>query len=304
MFAFPVALYGALAVAFVLGMTGPATQHLLDPSPAADPLAEFILQDALERGVLDLEASASGHFMGESVALTLRNPSAKPMRVRVPAGTAFRPEDDGEQTLIAPFDQYLVLDGTAEQRLAFRAFCSEMGDTGPRAKGSMALGRSAQPLLDSLYGYLNRHTDLHQHEDVLQSAIWAITDGADLGAVFLDGNSEVEALRAWLSRLLGVENTWYGTILRTRMDAERRIVREALRVQGQLQLQRTEPTELRGYVLNSEGQVEWAFNRSTTLPAGRVRFRFELEVEGWEPGTYAVVYRSGEEELIRREFTL
>jgi len=201
-------------------------------------------------------------------------------------------------------ERQLALSGRSSETLPAAAFCTEMGDASPAEEGGFALGRTANPLLDSLFGYLALHPSLASEHNVLQNAIWAITDNSDVGSIYAEGQPEVTKFREWICKLTGRENVWYNTVLDTRLDEERRIVRTAVSVQGQVMLNRRESLTLQGHVENEQGEVVWSFERANRLPAGTLRFRFSLEVEGWQSGGYALVYKSGTEEIIRQEFRI
>jgi hypothetical protein len=288
-----------LACTGLLAMLLPGICQTQEPLPPT-----LTLQEALDRRLVSVEPVSLGGHSGECVSLQLQNHSLRPMTLLLPAGTVFEPADGDDQSLVVPVERQLALSGRASEMLPAAAFCTEMGDASPAEESGFALARTANPLLDSLFGYLAAHPELASNADVLQNAIWAITDHTDVGSIFADGQPEVAAFREWICKLTGRENVWYNTVLDTRLDQERRIVRTAVSVQGQVMLNRREALNLQGHVENELGQVVWTFERANRLPAGTLRFRFWLEVEGWESGGYAVVYKNGEEEVIRQEFQI
>lgn len=272
--------------------------------PVEPELAVLTLGEALDQRLVSVEPVSLGGHSGDCVALHIQNHSMRPMTLSLPAGTVFEPANGEDQSLVVPVERQLALSGRSSETLPAAAFCTEMGDASPAEEGGFALGRTANPLLDSLFGYLALHPSLASEHNVLQNAIWAITDNSDVGSIYAEGQPEVTKFREWICKLTGRENVWYNTVLDTRLDEERRIVRTAVSVQGQVMLNRRESLTLQGHVENEQGEVVWSFERANRLPAGTLRFRFSLEVEGWQSGGYALVYKSGTEEIIRQEFRI
>jgi len=272
--------------------------------PVEPELAVLTLGEALDQRLVSVEPVSLGGHSGDCVALHIQNHSMRPMTLSLPAGTVFEPANGEDQSLVVPVERQLALSGRSSETLPATAFCTEMGDASPAEEGGFALGRTANPLLDSLFGYLALHPSLASEHNVLQNAIWAITDNSDVGSIYAEGQPEVTKFREWICKLTGRENVWYNTVLDTRLDEERRIVRTAVSVRGQVMLNRRESLTLQGHVENEQGEVVWSFERANRLPAGTLRFRFSLEVEGWQSGGYALVYKSGTEEIIRQEFRI
>jgi|GEM_PF-2528143 len=272
--------------------------------PVEPELAVLTLGEALDQRLVSVEPVSLGGHSGDCVALHIQNHSMRPMTLSLPAGTVFEPANGEDQSLVVPVERQLALSGRSSETLPAAAFCTEMGDASPAEEGGFALGRTANPLLDSLFGYLALHPSLASEHNVLQNAIWAITDNSDVGSIYAEGQPEVTKFREWICKLTGRENVWYNTVLDTRLDEERRIVRTAVSVRGQVMLNRRESLTLQGHVENEQGEVVWSFERANRLPAGTLRFRFSLEVEGWQSGGYALVYKSGTEEIIRQEFRI
>ncbi len=293
-------LHQLMATAGLLALLLPSNRQNPDPQ-----LAVLTLQEALDQQKISVEAVSLGGNSAECVALHIQNHSLRPMTVILPEGTLFEPANAEDQSLVVPVQRLMALSGRSTESLNIAAYCSEIEDRSPAEETTFTLSRSANPHLDSLYRYLALHPRLTSSPDLLQSAIWAITDDADVGSIYDESLSdEVPAFREWICALLGKEDVWYNTILETRLDEERRIVREALSVQGEFTLNRRQPTVLQGHVEDEHGEVVWFFDQTNSLPAGMLRFRFALEVEGWDSGNYAVVYKAGSEELIRREFRI
>jgi len=292
-------LHPMMASAGLLAILMPGIYQPVEPE-----LAVLTLGEALDQRLVSVEPVSLGGHSGDCVALHIQNHSMRPMTLSLPAGTVFEPANGEDQSLVVPVERQLALSGRSSETLPATAFCTEMGDASPAEEGGFALGRTANPLLDSLFGYLALHPSLASEHNVLQNAIWAITDNSDVGSIYAEGQPEVTKFREWICKLTGRENVWYNTVLDTRLDEERRIVRTAVSVQGQVMLNRRESLTLQGHVENEQGEVVWSFERANRLPAGTLRFRFSLEVEGWQSGGYALVYKSGTEEIIRQEFRI
>ena len=280
---------------------------MLSFAPFQPEYLRTTLDEAVASHLISVQAVSLGGYVGEVVELVVQNPGRKAMQITVPIGTAFYPEDSKDQTLILGGEQRLALNGRPEQRFTLSAFCTEASDLSPQEGGHFVIqpyqaGAIQARKLDSLFDFVQQTPSVMNDPFALQSAVWAITDSSGVSSIYNDDLSSIKALRDFVCQLLKVEDVWYNTDLDLALNEHRQIVSETMRVNGFLRMTNEARTTLHGRIEDNEGGVIWDFERDTQLPAGTVKFRFELEVTGWEAGEYFVVYSNAKSEVLRQGF--
>jgi len=279
---------------------------LLCPTPTPDaPGKTMTLKEAIDSKIVTVEAVSLGGHQGKCVELKVINPKTKKFSISVPAGTLFDPADEGEQSLVLPEERMLSLNGKATQRFKIDGFCTEASDMSPSSGGMFTLNNYRKPAMDSVFAFLDAHPKLAKNEDLIQQTIWAITDGESVSSIYSDDDAthkEAAALRALVCRVTGQENVWYNTRENVTVDHNNYIVSQPVAINGQLEIKLEQRSTIQGVVQNAEGEEMWVNTNSFEMPRGNIKFSFQVEIAGWEPGTYYVVYHINEEEVLRQEF--
>lgn len=275
---------------------------LLAISAQKEPPAEreITLTEGIGDKSLEADIRSIGKHSGRSVKLTVTNLTSKPIKINVPSGTAYCPEDDEEQTLIQLEDDFFVLEPKATKTHFIAAFCSELHDMSPSDGGKFKLSKSTNKKLNEAIAYLKgKNVD----KSTFQDAVWAITDNSSVSSIEAK-NPQTQAFRTYLAELTGQKDTWYTSIQRHTVTPERRIVREPVIVRGKLEFPSVGTSVIRQEVVDKDGVVKFAMPEATPKKSAKVTMEFAVKVGGWDPGEYTVRILKDDVELKTYPFTL
>lgn len=286
LFFFPFAL---LAFALILSVQN------APPAPK-----EMSLNAAIKDGTITADVVSNGKHSGKSVKLSVTNTTNRTLKINVPAGTAYVPGDDEEQTLIQLEDDFFVLEPKATKKHLIAAFCTEASDMSPSDGGNFKISTSSNKKLNEAIDYMK---DKKIDKLSFQEIVWAITDGHSVASI-QPTNPQTKAFRTYLADLTGQEDTWYTSPQRHVINEQRRIVSQTIVVHGQVKFPSDGTSIIRQEVIDKDGEVRFAMPPSTPRKSHEVTMQFSVRVRGWEPGEYTLRIMKDDVEIKTYPFVL
>lgn len=157
-------------------------------SPNTAAADDVDIRDVLDGNVEGLTVQVNGSglgYYGDSLRANFVNTTDRPIRVKIPLGLRFVPNDSGVQTMIAAGGEIVVVPpGDSESLL--KAFCGEMNDSAPGAGDVFTAGEMVGGDLLRTVENLNREG---RFDSTGNSTIWSLTDDLNL-----DGDPEAQRL--------------------------------------------------------------------------------------------------------------
>jgi hypothetical protein len=246
------------------------------------------------------EFGPNGYSAG--VRVNVINISGKNLKLIMPKGTIFIPDNGEEQTLVTSGDEVFALNAGQQKQIVRPGYCTEYNDGGSEDESTFKLGMSQNEKLLSIIRFMDSLKIAEK--DVVQHAIWCVTDGNPIGYIGLDDTTKERKLRERLCSLTGQKMPWYETEAEIEMTPEREFVILSKTVEGELSFYSKDAVNMQGVVKDSTGKVVWTNPNNIAGPKGNVTFWYKLTVEGWDPGKYYVVYNDRGKEIINQEFEL
>lgn len=286
LFFFPFAL---LAFALMISVQNPSQVEI-----------ETTLNDAISDGSIEADVSSVGKYSGRSVKLTVNNTTNRAMKIIVPAGTAYVPGDDEEQTLIQLEEEFFVLAPSATKTHMIAAFCTEAHDRSPATGGKFKISKSSNKNLNKAIAQMK---DKQIDKKAFQDIVWAITDGYSVSNIQAT-NPQTKEFRTYLADLTGQEDTWYTSPQRHAINEERMIVSQTISVRGEVQFPSDGTSIIRQEVIDSSGEVRFAMPPSTPRKSRNVTMQFSVRVRGWEAGDYTLRIMKDDVEIKAYPFVL
>ncbi len=274
---------------------------ILIASSFYSPNSQLTLQKALEEKKIEIEIIYTGIFPGKLMDLKVKNLTNKQLNLEMAPGTVFIPDNGEEQTLTTTKEEVLALEKSATKTFHISAYCTELHDKGSTQASTFTVSNTKRPMLLKLVHFLDSMNFPDQM--AVQHSVWCVTDSASVSDVYVRDPKASKALRAYLCALTGQKDTWYSTEKEIVMDEERNIVTVPKEVKGDIAFESKEPVELQGFVKDSTGKIILTNEHKTNLPAGKIKFEFNLKIAGWAPGNYSVVYTNNGKEVINQPFS-
>lgn len=264
-------------------------------------LSMELIQAIQDKKAAVVVASTGGHS-GKCMQLKVTNQSAVPLYLEIAAGTIFIPDDDGEQTILVPKKNIIVLQKGETKLVAVNGYCTELTDRCPQTTSSFTIAKSTNKSLIDLVQFFAPLTCLD--DALIQQAVWCLTNGESVSNVSGTDPATSKSVREFLFKQTGQAETWYSTKRVPEIAPDRSVVNTACEVSGKIEIKTVKPMELIGVVKNAAGEIVWKYPYRTTLPVGDVVFDFSLKVRGWKKGDYYIIYTSEGAELVNQTFSI
>lgn len=259
------------------------------------------LLDLLENGRIELTPRGLGGHSGECLKVDVKNRSASPIRTSIPAGWVFVSEVEGVQDLIVMREEAIALAPNGRTTVTCRAFCCEASHSGP---GQNEIYRKGHPASDKLMILARSVDSLRFDDDIVQSAVWVLSDGHDIASLgALDGSTN-DTLRNRLSALSGQPAPRY-TVRYAEAEGAAISSGRPATISRVIHLSASIPQHLTVEVRGQNGRIVTTLEDRSPIPAGNVDLPVSIDVLGWPSGTYAFhVYTTEANGAHRLPFTL
>lgn len=218
-------------------------------------------------------ATGSSH-LGQCLALEVTNTRRSPVVISIMPGQRMIPQDETTQEMIITEQQILTLYPGETHEIPLFAMCGERSDGSPSTDEAFIIGEMARQEIREMASYIYKKN--YQHS-AGQSAMWVVTDNADLTLINHSESFIANDLRQKAAALSGQpfvpyvqENNNNGLSTMSGQFAYR------VREQGFGTLKLYDP---------SGAVVEVIFDRMQLKP-GVYTFRFSAEGISLESGTY------------------
>lgn len=258
------------------------------------------LHDALKSNTISADAISNGKYSGKSVQLTLKNNTKQSIKLLIPAGTTYAPENDDEQTLIQMEEQLITLAPNGSTNASIGAFCTESNDRCPTESNAFKIGKSSNPKFEKLVNYVKGK---NISKTTYQDAVWAVSDNKSVSHIDAELPVDKE-FRKFVASITGQKDTWYTTPQNVSVDEQGNFNHETVLIHGDLSFTCARGAKVYQDIHKGNGEVFFQSNRSMTAASGNVHYNFRLSVRGWERGKYYIRIHDGTKELSRYEFEI
>jgi hypothetical protein len=184
-----VPLLSILAALVLLAGAGPAAAQ--PRPPAADAVS---LPDAIDQGLVRAEFSGTGSASGASLLLRVARTSPDDLAITVPLGLLVLNADDAEQDMVvrqllgasAGGSSYrpaaaIELRDDDEHVFILEAYCLEAHLDNPSRGVAFSANGFVHPDVIAVLEAVDRVPDADEEIEVIQAAVWAITDDISAG---------------------------------------------------------------------------------------------------------------------------
>lgn len=253
---------------------------------AAHANAQVIpLEQAIEQNLVEFKVEGTGGHSGEAIKLTLINNAKKALRVALSPGYLMASADTTKQDL-------LVVDGgtytiRAQKTIAIRltAFCCRMTRSGPGEGNAFIWKGKSDEKLTAVAAYLYKHN--LQTSSLAQAAIWAVSDKADLSAIYDGAQKEKsKALIEMVAGLTGQKVPWYRSVYKKVAPGPQIIHRERMQIHAEWEFELDGNDVLSFNVFDETGKMVATFFSDKKYEPGKYTFSFSYETNKLPKGKY------------------
>lgn len=245
------------------------------------------LKEAIQKGLIYIEASGEGGHSGKSLRLRIQNLEKKKWTLDIPAGLQFQSQDSSYQDLIVVKSRQIEIDKKQIRFVKLYGMCTQASYRSPAKRAKFNLGEVAQGNLAKVVQYLDQNKFLDYSA---QNAIWAITDGKRLE------NIDNPKLAKFVADLLGKPlPSYFIQHIPQNMPGAPAFVEAPTVIKGIFKYQTDTDIEATFGLFDKEGKLLHAFFEGQAQKKGNHKFKFFFEVRRLKKGTYfaRLVDRSG-----------
>lgn len=167
------------------------------------PAEEYIsLADAVKNGAVSYSVSVnegSTHYI-KPLNLTVKNIRSTPVKIKVPNGFKFLPEDDKYQDIIITQEEMLALNPGKSLTIPLHGMCTENTDKGPSGTVQYVLGQQSSEKVTKLTQYIQRKK---LFDTLGQSAVWAMTCNTPIEYIAGFDTTAAKELITYVANALG-----------------------------------------------------------------------------------------------------
>lgn len=265
------------------------------------PKKEFTLQEILSDPKFEVTTISNGGYSEESIKLKINSKYKSNVNIVIPSGTLFYPENEDQQTLVAPVERILAIKPNSNT-IKLNGFCTEANDGCPKKDNDFTIGITDNAKLQKLFTFMDENKiGIHN----TQEAIWCITDNESIANVYTEDTAVNSKLKRLLSELTGQKIPWYNTKRDLVVDERGNINRNPIDLKGQVIFSTNKKTIIKSKIINESGDLIHQYNKDFTIPKAikDIELTFGVSVKGWEKGKYFVVYYTDEgAEIVKKEF--
>lgn len=261
-------------------------------------IKELNLFTAINSNQITASFVSNGQYNGKSVDLNIKNNTSGSLKIKIPSGTLFHPENDDEQTLIQLEDDFIVLKPHGAYEGVSVAYCTESNDRCPSTGNSMKITANKNPNFSKLSKYL---IGKDIETSTYQSAVWAISDGHNVSNIEAIDPATKE-FRKYIATITGQDDTWFSSPQHIQIDEEGNFRRETVVITGQLEFNCEKNAQVRQDIYKENGESVLISDKYMTARYGKVTYKFTMRVRGWEKGKYFIKLHDGTDEITRYYF--
>jgi hypothetical protein len=254
---------------------------------------QLLFKDAIAQNKIKCVLSANGGHQDKSVKAKLTNLGNSSIEIKMPYGTVFQPNDNGDQDLLMVQDELIVLQPKQSKEFLLDAYCIESNDSSPMANEKMTFRTLSAA--DPLAKLCARMSSKKFAPSDIQSAVWAVSDNGPI-EYLSNANPNTNNLRETVCSLTGRENTWYNADANRRITPDRRIETSSTFVSGKISVTLSARANIQTKVVDKDGATKLSMGTKVFDRAGTWGYAFNLKVTGWEKSDYkAIILQDGKE---------
>ena len=260
--------------------------------------------DAVKNKQITVAVNSKGGHSGSCLSMKLANTSGEKLIVLIPPGTVFKAADEGEQDIFVVKAQMITLNPAQKTTIDASGFCCQLHDRSPGSGSAFAVGITSDEKLIKLAEHINLN---NYPAHVYQEAIWCVSDNNPVSNIYAEGEEikAIKPLKEFICQLTGQKDDWYSTQQNRTLNAEREIVSQPVKVQGDLKYDTTKGEQLRREVIGPDGiAIEGLGYKAVSPMTGTLSYNFALEVEGWDKGVYKVLVYANKKVILEQKFEI
>lgn len=249
-------------------------------------LPTYTLDNAIKKKLIRVKISgadvsqpnSSGHY-GKCLQIEMTNLTSQRFKIKLKNGQQFVPGDSSIQNMMLTQGEIFVFSPKKHHKEYINAMCVEKHDGAPFKSINFSLGNMSTGHLLGISKLVEKHKYFNS---TAQSAVWCISDGADISSITGSDSIMVSRLQKFVSEATGQ------TIPKWVNRTEKRIMRPSTNtVTFEWITSKTHKTTL--VILDKNNKLVKEILKDIMLPAGEHSYKMTLSTAHLPKGYYKVL---------------
>lgn len=266
----------------------------LSATTAIAGVKRLSLAAAIQEKLVQVDAvNVAGAYQGITTEVIVTNTSADVVQIKIDMGTIFAPDSGRYQPMVLVNEEMLMVQAGKTGRIKVQTFCGAAARNCP-ARDHRYRWQSVMP--DTLLPVLRFIKQNNLFDELGQSAIWAVTGGAELSGVYDYARPELSSrLLTLVCKAVGKPMPDYYTVNAPmqQIPDQPAYVPKPLKIMATFRQILNAPKMLTLGVYNDKGEmIQKVFEHQEFRAAGH-EFGVEFEAADVPSGTYAIRLTEG-----------
>ncbi|OQY05452.1 MAG: hypothetical protein B6I20_01205 [Bacteroidetes bacterium 4572_117] len=256
------------------------------PDDYLDKEKAISIEEAISSGIVEAEFQGTGTYSGDAINLELKSLISIDTLIKIEAGRRLVSDDTMLQDILIVTEMELFLAANEIKKLKLFGFCCQASKGAPRSDSNFGVGGMADSTLVVLARFLAKS---NLPLNVMQNAIWAISDNNSLNSIHNENDNDRYKMKALFQLLAGLkgieyEYPWYS--LKYKTDTARVFSGEPIKLFAELEYNLSHQSNVDIFIKDANDLLVKKIFMNRPHHRGEYNYRFTLDVENMPKGKY------------------
>jgi hypothetical protein len=239
--------------------------------------------DAIAKKAVAVKAISTGGNSEKCINVEVKNLSAQPLEVSIPAGTLFNTDNQESQDILVTEPSTMIVQVGKSVTMQAYGFCCQASNGVPQTGESFHVEKCKDPNLVALAN----HIQSKNYDPLLQQhAIWAVSDKHSIGGIYSSNQQHCQDLRKFTADLTHQEVPFYNVDYG--YEANTPFVFAPKTLAGEMSYFVPSSGKATLCIYDPSGSPFVLFYENKHMSDGFYSQRFRYTATGMEPGEYRV----------------
>ncbi len=242
------------------------------------------IEELAKNKQIEVELKGIGGYTGDVVQIEITNLTSEELHIWLEAGRRLDNLNNGQQDILVAKSQKINLNAKKNTTITAFGFCCQAHNGAPRADQEFSLGYMEKDNLLWLANYLNDHPNIDLN--VMQHAVWVMSDGNNIGSMMLSSEENVIDLKREMCNKMGIEIPWYEIYYEK--DTNSVFSGVHYKLKGPIKYSLPNRGWFKMVIRNPSRQMVYKFTNTSFVEGGVYNYDVDLPIKDWSKGKYNI----------------
>jgi hypothetical protein len=253
------------------------------------------IEEAQQKGIIDLQIRALGGYTGYCVEIKMSNRSAEDQKIKIEAGRRLISENESKQDILIVKEMIVWLPVNAKDSVAVYGFCCQSANKSPFKGDLFNVGYMASDDLIELAKFI----DENKFDDVeINMAVWTLSDNHHPASVCSAKNSNSKLLLGKIAEIKKIDMPWY--CIRYAADDSLLFSHDHEYLSGTFEFSVKHYSTVSIQIRTKSGRLIKVLSDDAIYDAGEYVYHLNQKVKKWPKGEYEILIFEDRSNLISK----